>query len=206
VSPARIRIGALAVALVVSLGIGWWLSEWLIGATAPTFGVSDRGERGTPAIGGPFTLVDGDGKVWTDRDFAGRAMLIYFGFTHCPDVCPTSLAAVGEALDALGPDAARVQPLFVTVDPERDHGQQLKDYARAFDERILGLGGSIEQVSAAARAYRVYFKKVPGKSADDYQVDHTSILFMMDAAGRFVTHFPHGATGAEIAAGMRRHL
>jgi protein SCO1/2 len=120
-----------------------------------------------PAVGGPFALVDSEGRAVTDADFRGRFMLVYFGFTYCPDVCPTSLTYIAQALDRLGPDADKVVPVFITVDPERDTPEQLKEYVRHFHPKLVGLTGTPEQIAAAAKAYRVYFAKarVPGAQA-----------------------------------------
>lgn len=134
-------------------------------------------------IGGPFKLVDQNGRTVTDADFRGKWLLIYFGYTHCPDACPTALNAIAEALDRLGPDRKKIQPLFVTLDPERDTPAVLKDYTAAFQSNILGLTGSAEQIAAAAREYRIAFEKHPTGDGD-YGIDHSSLIFLVDPAGK----------------------
>jgi len=163
--------------------------------------------QAAPAIGGPFTLVDQRGRTVADTDLHGRFLLIYFGYTFCPDVCPTSLVRNTEALEMLGSDAEAIVPVFITVDPERDTPEVMNDYADFFHPRMIALTGSEEQVAAAAKAYRVYFSKVqePGADADDYLVDHTSITYLMGRDGRFVTHFRHDM-GPEAMAEKLREL
>ena len=164
-----------------------------------------RGDR--PTIGGPFTLVDQDGRTVTEAAFKGKPTLIYFGFTFCPDVCPTSLLLMETALEKLGPDAAsKVNLVFITVDAERDTPALLKGYVTNFGPTFIGLTGTPEQVAAAARAYRVYYQKVPGKDGGPYLMDHSSIVYLLDRNGRFVTHFTHDAKAEAIAAAVGRLL
>jgi cytochrome oxidase Cu insertion factor (SCO1/SenC/PrrC family) len=146
-------------------------------------------------VGGPFELTDHTGRIRTDRDFRGQLMLVYFGFTYCPDICPTDLQAIGLALDRLGNDAARVQPLFVTVDPERDMAEHLAEYVKLFHPRLIGLTGSLDAIRKVASAYKVYFAKVPiGKEASDYTVDHTAFIYLMDRDGNYLGFFPPGTS------------
>ena len=152
-----------------------------------------------PQIGGPFALVDQEGRRVTEASYAGRHLLVFFGFTHCPDVCPLALGEVSVALDALGPAAAKVQPLFVSVDPERDTPAALKDFITAFDDRIVGLTGSPEEVAAAARAYRVYFKKVPVQGALGYTMDHSAFVYLVGPNGKLEAFFTHETKGDEMA-------
>lgn len=153
------------------------------------------------AIGGPFQLVDGDGKTVTDRDFRGKWMLVYFGYTHCPDACPTALQDMANALDAVGAKRRDISVLFITIDPERDTPAVMKDYVSAFEAPITVLSGSAEAVAAAARAYRVYYAKHP--TQDGYDMDHTSIIYVMDPRGRFVTNFTQETSPTEMAAKLR---
>jgi protein SCO1 len=157
------------------------------------------------AIGGPFKLVDQDGNQVTDKDMKGRPFLVFFGFTHCPDVCPTTLFEVSEILRALGPDAERTRALFITVDPERDTPPVMKDYLSSFDPHLSGLTGDAAAVAAVAKAYRVYFKKVP-LDQGGYTMDHTAIVYLMDKQGRFVAPFSLKRTTEAAAADLRRHL
>ena len=163
---------------------------------------------GTAAIGGPFELSDHTGKVATDADFRGRYMLIYFGYTYCPDVCPTSLSRNMEALDALGETAEKVTPILISVDPERDTPAQLADYVDFFDSRLVGLTGSAEQVAKAAQAYRVYYAKAAGETEDPetYLVDHSSFTYLMGPDGQFVDFYRHNITPEDMATRLRSHL
>ena len=143
----------------------------------------------TPApsgIGGPFALQTADGKTVTEATYAGKAFLVYFGYTHCPDVCPTTLAQLSDVLKRIPDPAVRV--LFITVDPERDTPKSMADYVSSFDPRILGLSGSVEAIEQAERGYRVYARKAPAKDGD-YAMDHSSVVYLMDAKGRFVEAF-----------------
>jgi protein SCO1/2 len=159
------------------------------------------------SIGGPFTLVNGDGRTVTDQDFRGQWMLVYFGYTFCPDVCPTSLSVVAGALDKLGPaELDKITPVFITVDPARDTPAVMKDYASAFHPKMVGLTGSDEQVAAAMKAYKVYAAKAKGGEPTAYTVDHSSILYLIGPDGRFVAHFPHGTGSDDLAAALKKHL
>jgi len=184
-------LGVWVAVLVVAAGwIGW-----------------DAYRGGQPAIGGPFTLVDQDGKAFSSEQLKGKPTLIYFGYTFCPDVCPTSLLLMETAMDQLGPDAnKKVNLVFITVDPERDTPKLLKGYVPNFGPTFIGLTGTPEQIAAATRAYRVYFQKVPGKEGSPYLMDHSSIVYLLDRNGRFVSHFTHEAKAEAIAAAVKRQL
>lgn len=150
-----------------------------------------QGDPAPTEIGGPFRLTAGDGRTVTDADFRGRWMLVYFGYTHCPDACPTALQDMANAVDALGPDAARrVALLFITIDPERDTPALIQDYVSAFNAPITALSGTPEQIAAAAHAYRVYYAKHP-RDDGGYDMDHSSIIYLMDPAGKLVGNFTH---------------
>jgi protein SCO1 len=158
----------------------------------------------TPAIGGPFSLVDQDGKAVTDRDFQDKWLIVYFGYTHCPDACPTALSALAAMMDKLGPVGERVRPLFITVDPERDTQAVLKDYVSAFAPSIVGLTGTLEQTSAVAKSYRVYAAKGPVDATGGYEVAHSSVLYVMDPTGRFVRAFGLDMTPEQMAASVKQ--
>ena len=150
---------------------------------------------GNATVGGPFSLVDHTGRRVSNADFSGRFTLVFFGFTFCPDVCPTALQVTSAALEKLGPKAARVTPLFITVDPERDTPEQLKSYVGSFHPSLVGLTGTQAEIDAVAKAYRVYFKRVKDeRSSAGYTMDHTSIIYLMGPDGRFLTHFTHDRT------------
>lgn len=155
---------------------------------------------GTALIGGPFSLVGTDGKPVTDRDFRGRYMLIFFGFTHCPDICPAELQVTAQALDQLGDKAKKVVPIFITLDPERDTPEAMANYVKSFGPNFVGLTGSPEAIAAAAKAYRVSYAKVENKgSPGDYSVDHSALVYLMDPEGRYVTHFSYGLSADQMA-------
>jgi protein SCO1/2 len=157
------------------------------------------------AIGGPFRLVDQDGRTVTDGDLKGEPTLVFFGFTHCPDVCPTTLMELSDVLDKLGGDAARVHVLFITVDPERDTPAEIKDYLSSFNPNLTGLTGDPAAVTEVAKSYRVYVKKVPLDNGD-YTMDHTALVYLMDKNGRFVTPFNLKRRPEDAAADLRRYL
>jgi protein SCO1/2 len=157
------------------------------------------------AIGGPFRLVDQDGRTVTDGDLKGEPTLVFFGFTHCPDVCPTTLMELSDVLDKLGGDAARVHALFITVDPERDTPAEIKDYLSSFNPNLTGLTGDPAAVTEVAKSYRVYVKKVPLDNGD-YTMDHTALVYLMDKNGRFVTPFNLKRRPEDAAADLRRYL
>jgi protein SCO1/2 len=189
------------VAIGGAAALGWLISDLVM----PSGGVLSRVQRiATPAIGGPFSLVDDSGKTRTDAEFRGRFMLIYFGYTHCPDACPTALQDMADALAGLGADAAQVVPIFITIDPERDTAQYLKGYAEQFDPRFVALTGAPEQIADAAKAYRVYYRKA--NNQPDYLIDHSSIVYLMGRDGGFLTHFTHETTPEQMAAALRKQL
>lgn len=157
-------------------------------------------------VGGSFALIDHTGKPRTDKDFRGKLILVYFGFTYCPDICPTDLQNIGLALDQLGTAGERVQPLFVTVDPERDTPQHLAEYVPLFHPRLVGLTGEAAAIRAAADAYKVYFAKVPNQRGDDYTVDHTAFIYLMGTDGKYVGFFPPGTPPDRLAETIRRYV
>lgn len=198
----RILLFSLAPLLIA--GVGWlallgpaWAAE---GAAAP--------------IGGPFTLRAGDGRTVSDRDFRGKWLLVYFGYTQCPDVCPTTLAEIAQTLEKLGPLAAEVQPIFITIDPERDTPEAIREYLDAFDPRIVGLTGTSAEIVTVAKEYRVYYKKQAGKTGEDYLMEHSAFVYVINPAGNYATLFsPRGGQGPdqmalrlrELIAGNARH-
>ena len=157
------------------------------------------------AIGGAFQLVDQNSKPITDQDLKGQPFLVFFGFTHCPDVCPTTLFEVSEVLRALGTQGSKVRALFVTVDPERDTPEKLKDYVASFDPRVIGVTGEPTAIAAMEKAYRVYAKKVP-LDGGNYTMDHTAIVYLMDKTGRFVAPFNLKRRPEEAATDLKRYL
>jgi protein SCO1/2 len=166
--------------LVAVLIAGYYMAP--SGREHPTQSTHDRG---IPSIGGPFELVSHKGKRFTHADVAGKAYLVFFGFTHCPDVCPTTLSELTILMDDLGADADRVTPIMITVDPERDTQKILSEYMSSFDSRIVALTGTPQQTEAAVKAFKAYYKKVP-LDGGEYTMDHTAGIYMMSAAGAFV--------------------
>ena len=194
-------LGIGAGAAVTVLGL--W--AWLVGGGIPPLGET-RG-TGRALIGGPFTLTDQEGKAVTEADFSGRYMLVYFGYTFCPDVCPMELQSMTEALDILGPKADTIVPVFITVDPERDTVAVLAEYAENFHESLRALTGKPGQIRAATRAYRVYYKKADeSDDSDDYLMDHTSLVYLMGPDGEYVTHFTFGTSPDDMAARIAKLL
>jgi protein SCO1/2 len=184
--------------------MGLLLAVLLVGAGGFLW-LSSNGGNSPISIGGPFTLQDGSGKPVTDRDFRGKYMLVYFGYTFCPDVCPTTLNAVADAMDKLGPASSRIQPVFITVDPKRDTPQVVKQYAAAFGPRIVGLTGTAEQIAEAAKEYRVYYAEHrTGSGPNDYSMDHSSVLYLMNPEGAFVAPVRADQSGDEIAANLKK--
>lgn len=155
---------------------------------------------GKAQVGGPFKLVDATGRTVTDADYRGRYMMVYFGYTFCPDVCPAGLQVMAAALDKLGSKADKIVPIFISIDPARDTPAKMGEYVKSFGPRFVGLTGSEAEIAAAAKAYRVYFRKVDDpKSPADYTMDHSSIIYVMDPKGEFVMHFTHATSADTIA-------
>ena len=190
---AGLLIGALGGAAVVAL------SQDPAGPAVQT--------SGKALIGGPFTLVDQNGKTVTDQDFRGRYMLVSFGFTHCPDVCPAELQVMSAALDELGPKADQVVPIFITLDPERDTQEAMGAFVKNFGSRFVGLTGSPEAIAAAADAYRVPYAKVQEDiSKPDYSIDHSALVYLMGKDGEYITQFTYGTPAAKMTETLRRYL
>lgn len=153
---------------------------------------------GVALVGGPFSLVDQDGRRVTEKDFLGKYMLVFFGYTYCPDICPTELQVMTAALDQMGPAAKAIQPVFVSIDPERDTPEVVKSYVENFGGGLIGLTGTAEQVAQAAKAFRVYYAKA-GQDAADYKMDHSTIIYLMGPDGTFVKHFTYTSDAAQLA-------
>jgi protein SCO1/2 len=165
------------------------------------------GSFGGASIGGPFALTDGSGKAVTDKEYRGRFLLVYFGYTFCPDVCPTTLNDVAQAMEKLGPRAANLQVLFITVDPKRDTPPVIQQYAAAFSPKFIGLTGTPEQIKTVAREYRVYYAEHrTGPGQNDYAMDHSSILYLMGPDGAFIAPIPADAGPDAVAGDLAKHL
>ncbi len=186
-----IVLGSLALVLAIAaIGFG-------LGGKGGKKPANDSGSL----IGGPFELTDHTGKKVTDRDYRGKFMLVYFGFTYCPDVCPTELQHIAGALDIIGEKRRRhLVPLFVTIDPERDTRELMATYVDNFHPDLVGLTGTPEQIRKIAKSYRVYFRKVKEKdSPDGYTMDHSALVFLMDDQGRYIRHFAYGTDAKTMA-------
>ena len=176
----------------------------LAAAAILTFSPSRQGQSGTASVGGPFSLTAQDGKTLTDKDLKGAPFLVFFGFTHCPDICPTKLFEISEVLRAAGAKGEKLRALFVTVDPERDTPEVMKSYLGSFDPRIVGLSGDRPAIDAVIKAYRAYARKVPLK--DDYTMDHTALVYLMAKDGSFIGAFNIEQPPAQAAQEWLRHL
>jgi protein SCO1/2 len=187
----------IVAAFAGSLLVGLLLMLWALGGV--------RNVAAPAAIGGPFQLTDQAGQTVTEKDLKGRPTLIFFGFTHCPDVCPTSLFEISEVLKAMGEDADRINAYFVSVDPERDTAAAMKEYLASFDPHLKGLTGNAEAVAKVISGFRVYARKVPLKDGD-YTMDHTALIYLMDRDGKFVSPFNIKRTPEEAAADLKRYL
>ena len=196
----------LVILAVVGLMIGG-LAAVLLMPGLFSSGIPSQVTVGRALVGGPFSLVDHTGRRVTEKDFKGRYMLVMFGFTSCPDICPSGLQIMSAALDKLGPKADRITPLFVTVDPERDTPQALAAYVPSFHKRLLGLTGTPGEIATAAKAYRVYYKKVPDeKNPGAYSIDHSALIYLMGPDGSYVAHFPHATNPDALAERLAKLL
>ena len=204
-------------ALVIAAGLG----GFLIANTAklsggPAVRTKIIGTTGTVAgasIGGPFTLTNHRGEIVTERDYLGKHTLIFFGFTHCPDICPTTMNEIAFALDQLGGKAKDVNAVFVTIDPGRDNPEALGDYMELFDKRITGLTGTPEQIAGVAKAFRIFYAKnisaeEQAKPKEDrfYLMDHSSITYLMSPTGEFIRHYSYGTPAKALADDIRARL
>jgi cytochrome oxidase Cu insertion factor (SCO1/SenC/PrrC family) len=197
--PSRPKLIAAAIMILAAFAIGALaLTQW------PTKGPIGSG---TALIGGPFTMVNQKGETVTNKSFDGHYTIYFFGYTFCPDVCPTELQVLTAALKELGPDAAKITPVFVSIDPERDTPKIIGEYVSNFDSRFVGLTGSPEQLANMARAFHVYYKKEANpKDAQNYGMDHPSILYLMGPDGKFAKHFPYTTDAKALALELKSVL
>lgn len=193
----RLPVLSWIVCVLVLIGLLAWLGSTI----AP---VSKGAEaQGEALIGGDFSLIDGTGKTVTNKDFRGKYMLVYFGFTHCPDICPTSLLLIQNAINQLGDKGKQVVPMFITLDPERDTPDAVGKYVAHFGPSFVGLSGSPAQIKQAADAYKIYYRKVQEPdSAMGYVIDHSGFMYLMDPDGKYVTHFPHTIAEQSLTDGL----
>ncbi len=204
-------------ALVIAAGLGGFLiadtAKLSGGPAVKTRVIGTTGTVAGASIGGPFTLTNHRGEAVTEKDFLGKHTLIFFGFTHCPDICPTTMNEIAFALDQLGDRAKDVNALFVTIDPERDGPEALGDYMELFDKRITGLTGTPEQIAGVAKAFRIFYAK--NISADErakpkedrfYLMDHSTITYLMSPTGEFIRHYSYGTPAKALADDIRARL
>jgi protein SCO1/2 len=199
----RKRAALLAIALAVAT-VGALAGVWplIVGPPAPRVVTS-----GTAAIGGPFQLVSTNADTVTDQSYRGKWLLIYFGYTFCPDACPTALNGMSVALEKLGRDAGKLQPLFITVDPGRDTREVMSEYLKSFDPRIVGLTGSQDQIDGVVKEYRIYVEQQKsGTEGNDYLVSHSARIYLMDPSGKFANVIDGNETGETIAARLRKEI
>jgi cytochrome oxidase Cu insertion factor (SCO1/SenC/PrrC family) len=205
---SRLLLAAAFAGGVAAAGAGWLL--WPRQPPEPpqrsSAELMDVVMWGKEPIGGPFRLVDHTGTTRTDTDFHGKLLLIYFGFTYCSDACPIDLQSIGTALDRLGPLGDAVQPLFITIEPEKDTPEQLKAYVTQFHPRLIGLTGDPREIRKVARAYKVYAAKSAPAERDDPNVDHSSLVYLVDAAGKYVGYFPPGTPAERMVEVIRQQL
>jgi protein SCO1/2 len=190
------RLTAIIAAAVLALAA-------MIGGVALLWKNPPAAVLGEALVGGPFAMTDQDGKRVTEKDFLGKYMLVFFGFTYCPDVCPTELQVMMAAKAALGEQGQALQPVFVSVDPGRDTPENVKAYVGNFGEGLIGLTGSPEDVAAIAKAFRVFYQKVEGAGPEDYTIDHSSIIYLMGPDGQFRRHFTYTTDAMALAEGLR---
>jgi len=197
---------ALAFAGGVTAATSWWLL-WPPSAAEPSAAaLMDAVMWSTEQIGGPFALIDQDGRPRTDADFRGKLLLVYFGYTYCSDICPTDLQAISTAIDKLGPAGESVQPLFITVDPEHDTPEAIKLYVSLFHPRLVGLTGSAKQIKAIARAYKVYYAKNEESKKFDSVIDHSGFVFLVGRDGKYLGFFPPGTLADRMIDSLRQQL
>ncbi len=190
----------LAIGAAAALAVFPGARQALLPSTGPV-------TSGKALVGGPFTLTDDTGKRVTDKDYRGRYMLVFFGYTSCPDICPAGLQLISAALENIGSKADRITPIFVSIDPERDTPEKLHAYVKNFNTRLVGLTGTPAEVAAAAKAYKAYYKKRPNEaSPNDYAMDHSAIIYLMDPNGDYVTHFTPATSVDEMTAKLDKVL
>ncbi|HEX4506055.1 MAG TPA: SCO family protein [Alphaproteobacteria bacterium] len=192
----------LMIAMIAVVAVAG-VSIWRITQAGPAAGASSGVD-----IGGPFTLTDQSGAAVTDKTYDGSYRLIYFGYTFCPDACPTELGVMAQAIETMGPAGQKVLPIFITIDPDRDTVQQLKTYVPLFDKRLVGLTGTPQQIAAVAKAYKVYYAKAdqPGVDTKSYGMNHSSFVYLMDPNGKFLTVFSSDTDSDKMAAEIRRYM
>lgn len=203
--PVLFVLLAALLAIALAAGIAWMRLNTRSASSADGTGGEIAVATGIQ-IGGPYSLIAQDGSRVTDETFQGKFQLIFFGFTFCPDVCPTELAQIAAAMERMGPDAQKVQPIFITVDPERDTPEAMGEYVRHFDPRIIGLTGSREEIDQVISAYRVFARKVQEPNSSQYVMDHSTFLYLLGPDGEFVTMYRYGTEPDELAKSLKGYV
>lgn len=200
---SRNGLFALVIGVLIAIAAGLWVSELVIDASSEGTVTASSGKA---QVGGPFTLVNQDGETVTEETYHGKYMLIYFGFTFCPDVCPTELGIMTAALDRLGEKAEKVQPIFITIDPERDTPEVMARYVKLFSPRLVGLTGTPEQIDEVAKAYHVFYRKAEDENSTEYTMDHSSIVFLMGPDGEYLKLFPPQTPPDKMAEAIESYI
>ncbi len=200
----RTTLQALVLAIMTAAAAAGGVYLWRIGDAARD--ASEIRITGRALVGGPFKLVDHTGKTRTDKDLLGKFAIVSFGFTHCPDICPTTVQTISEVLEALGSAAERIQPVFITIDPERDTVERMKDYHEGFDKRFWMLTGSVTAIAKTAKAYKVGYRKMKPATDGSYQVNHTALIYLMGPKGQYMTHFPYSITPNKMVQALKNWM
>ncbi len=211
-SPLGVRLnvvfGLLAVAALAGYGLYAWQAKWRV-AQARQYereSLVNSGNGDATTVGGSFTLVNHDGKAVTEKDFAGKYLLVTFGFTYCPDVCPTKLQDMSLTLDELGTDAQWVQPVFISIDPQRDTPEQMKGYVSLYHNAIIGLTGTPEQIASTAKTFKVYYKRGEDVGDGNYMMDHSTAIYLLGQDSKVLDVFAEGTTPEAMAAAIKTYL
>lgn len=200
------QLGAAALAATLLFGAPGTLGSTEEAATPSAAELMDALMWNHGPIGGPFDLLDQNGRRRTDAEFRGKLLILYFGYTYCPDVCPTDLIAISSAIDLLGPAGSNVQPIFITVDPQRDTVGHLRGYVSNFHPRLIGLTGSEHDIRSLALAYKVYYAKIAAEHGDPYAIYHTGFIYLVDRDGKYLGFFPPGTPPDRMVEIIRQHL
>lgn len=192
-----------AIALVITMKI---YTTWVKPMVDPGIPTNQEGS-GEVLIGGPFSLTNQDGETVTDKDFLGKYMLVYFGFTNCPMICPTDMNNISLSIAGVGEEIAeKIQPIFITIDPQRDTQENIKVFLQNFHPNFQGLTGTSEQIAEVANAYRVYYKEAKAEDLQEYLMDHSAYIYLMGTDGKYIGHFRHDQNIAQIISGLKKFI
>jgi cytochrome oxidase Cu insertion factor (SCO1/SenC/PrrC family) len=206
VRPVAHLLGAAALTAALLFGAPATLGSAEEAATPSAAELMDALMWNHGPIGGPFDLIDQNGRRRSDAEFRGKLMVLYFGYTSCPDVCPSDLIAISSAIRLLGPAGNNVQPIFITVDPQRDTVEHLRGYVSTFHPRLIGLTGSEHDIRTLALAYKVYYAKIAAEHGEPYAIYHTGFIYLVDRNGKYLGFFPPGTPPNRMVEIIRQHL